>query len=269
MAQIEHVLNRINIPHRFLWPWPLRVGKHQFYPGEKLRFCCYWNCHSFILSGCVRVRMTDGVWELRSEDLYFAQEKQVVTIEVIGTVPAQIASIDWLGQPLPSAACQHGTLGRPEEARDCHEQLFRWLKEGAEISPCEIAAKGCQWLAAVYSCQEVPKGASARAGALVKQACHLISTHLGAGFNLSDIARFAGASVATLRRAFQRETGKSPKAIWEEMQMRRACDLLLHTDFTLNTIAKECGFAQGKNFSRRFSKIYGLPPGQWRKRFRC
>ena len=46
--------------------------------------------------------------------------------------------------------------------------------------------------------------------------------------------------------------------------MRRAAELLAHTDLTIDEIAERCGFANRFHFSRVFAQRMVEPPGRYR-----
>lgn len=56
---------------------------------------------------------------------------------------------------------------------------------------------------------------------------------------------------------------------WVMAYLRLAvCDLLLHTDWKLDEIAKRTGYASVKTFSRSFIDHFGVPPSYWRRQHR-
>lgn len=50
--------------------------------------------------------------------------------------------------------------------------------------------------------------------------------------------------------------------------MRRARDLLVTTEATIETIARNCGFAAAASFARAFTAHTGHSPSDFRRRFR-
>src|SRR5215471_18479051 len=48
-------------------------------------------------------------------------------------------------------------------------------------------------------------------------------------------------------------------------QLERACDLLLASDLSLESIATRCGFADQSHFNRTFVKAFGVSPGHRRR----
>lgn len=49
-------------------------------------------------------------------------------------------------------------------------------------------------------------------------------------------------------------------------KMEKAMELLKETDYTLNRIASEIGYSDGRYFSHIFRKFSGVGPEKWRER---
>ena len=61
-------------------------------------------------------------------------------------------------------------------------------------------------------------------------------------------------------------TGQSLHRYLLGLRIRRASDLLLHTDLPIGTVAKECGFPDAAYFSQLFRKTVGCSPIAYRKK---
>ncbi len=58
---------------------------------------------------------------------------------------------------------------------------------------------------------------------------------------------------------------KSPQMVFTQLRIQRAMELLARTDYKMETIALECGFASNTDFSRVFKKHRGTNPDAWRR----
>ncbi len=85
---------------------------------------------------------------------------------------------------------------------------------------------------------------------------------------LAEIAAVAGMSVRTLTRRFAEETGQSPIQWVAGVRIRHAQELLETTDYTVDRIAGQVGFASTSNFRAQFVQTVGVTPGAYRKTFR-
>ena len=99
----------------------------------------------------------------------------------------------------------------------------------------------------------------------IKKAMNYIENNLNEGIRLEEAAAFAGFSKYHFQRVFKRETGLN---LYEYIQKRRlaeASSLLLNSNIRILDIAVYLCFESQEVFTRAFKKVYGLPPGQYRK----
>lgn len=88
--------------------------------------------------------------------------------------------------------------------------------------------------------------------------------HLGQRPSTEQVATACGLSTAHLRRLFCRMRGASPKAVFSQIRLDVAKQILAHTDRTLDDIAEECGFASASAFCQAFKVATGMTPTVWR-----
>ena len=85
--------------------------------------------------------------------------------------------------------------------------------------------------------------------------------------NREKIASAVHISQDYLSYFFHKETGTQLTSYIAEMRIRRARQLLLSTDMTLEEIGEETGFSNSSYFHRQFKKITGLTPSAYRKQY--
>ncbi len=76
-------------------------------------------------------------------------------------------------------------------------------------------------------------------------------------------------SRSSLERRFRKEVGLSPQGMIRQTQVKRAQQLLVETDLSLDQIAPLVGFKHAEHFSVVFKRQVGQTPGAYRKRFRA
>lgn len=81
---------------------------------------------------------------------------------------------------------------------------------------------------------------------------------------LESIADEFGFSASYLTRYFKNQTGQSLKHYIDQVRMEKAKDLLIHSDKTLGDIVQEVGYVDPTNFIRKFKKLEGVTPIQYR-----
>lgn len=84
--------------------------------------------------------------------------------------------------------------------------------------------------------------------------------------NLSDnltidaLAKVACLSQTQFKKVFTQQVGLSVSKHITKERMEKAKALLIHTDYPIQIIAEQVGYADLSAFSRRFSQYYGLTP---------
>ncbi len=84
---------------------------------------------------------------------------------------------------------------------------------------------------------------------------------------LEGVARIFGYSPAYLSRMFQKYAGINYKAYVLELRTEAGYRLLMNTVQPVGEIAMACGFPDSRSFTKAFRKRYGMPPGEYRKKF--
>lgn len=85
-------------------------------------------------------------------------------------------------------------------------------------------------------------------------------------WTVADMAEFCNLSQVQFRRIFQHHVGTSPKLFVDEVKLKSAATRLLHTDLTLSKIASQFNYKDQFHFSRRFKKVMGMSPAEYRNR---
>jgi len=81
----------------------------------------------------------------------------------------------------------------------------------------------------------------------------------------SQLACSAGMSVNAYARLFKEHTGYTPRKYLLRMRVEKSCNLLHHSDLSIEQIASACGFSDRYYFTRVFSKTMEASPGEYRK----
>ena len=81
----------------------------------------------------------------------------------------------------------------------------------------------------------------------------------------ATLANEGGMSVNAYARLFKDQTGFSPRKYLSRMRVEKACNLLHHSELTIEQIAAACGFADRYYFTRVFTQTMHTSPGAYRK----
>lgn len=83
--------------------------------------------------------------------------------------------------------------------------------------------------------------------------------------SLDELAAAAGVTAGHLAREFGREFEGGIVSALELVRLGRAATRLQRSDEPLRLVARAAGYADPYHFSRRFSRVYGIAPGRYRR----
>lgn len=102
----------------------------------------------------------------------------------------------------------------------------------------------------------------------VAKAVRFIRHHATEGIDVGDVLRDVRISRTALEKRFRNALGHSPHEEILRVKLKRATDLLIETDLTLEAIAERCGFKHGEYFGAVFLRESGQTPGEYRAQSR-
>jgi AraC-like DNA-binding protein len=94
-------------------------------------------------------------------------------------------------------------------------------------------------------------------------AVDMLQENLDGEVTLASIARRCQLSTSHFARAFRQSTGLPPHRWLLHRRIDRAKEALRDP---LADVATTCGFADQSHFTRVFTKLVGVSPGEWRRR---
>ncbi|MDN4601264.1 AraC family transcriptional regulator [Paenibacillus sp. F6_3S_P_1C] len=103
--------------------------------------------------------------------------------------------------------------------------------------------------------------------AMIQQSLFYIETHLHEEIGLEEVASEALLSPYHYHRVFRNEVGMTVVDYIRNRRMSLASTALRSTNAGILDISLACGFESQEAFTRAFCKLYGMPPGRFRKLF--
>lgn len=100
---------------------------------------------------------------------------------------------------------------------------------------------------------------------LIQNAKDYIKRNIGSDISLIAIANELYISPNYLSFLFKEEAGENFKDYMLKVKMEKAKELLKDMNFTLNQIAVNIGYCDGRYFSHVFKKYSGMSPEEWRE----
>lgn len=85
--------------------------------------------------------------------------------------------------------------------------------------------------------------------------------------SVEAMSQRAHMSLRNFSRVFRNEVGQPPAAFVEKLRVEAARRRLEETDWSLETIAKDCGFGSADSMRRCFHRIVKVAPSAYRQRF--
>ena len=79
------------------------------------------------------------------------------------------------------------------------------------------------------------------------------------------MASSAGMSRTSFITRFRAAVGQPPMAYLTELRLRRAAGYLATTTKSVREVAHLSGYGDEASFSKAFSRLFGRPPGQYRR----
>ncbi len=92
-----------------------------------------------------------------------------------------------------------------------------------------------------------------------------IEQHLCEELSLDEIVNVSGFSKYHFIRIFKHETGMGLREHIQSRRLSVAAKFLLSSTYSIMDIALCCQFESQEAFTRAFKKVYGLPPGKYRR----
>lgn len=98
----------------------------------------------------------------------------------------------------------------------------------------------------------------------ISQIVDFVSANYENEITLNEVAKQFGMSTCTLSKTFKKATGNTFTDFVNRIRINKACELLASSDRLISTICWEIGFNNIANFNRRFLKIKGMTPKEFR-----
>lgn len=95
-----------------------------------------------------------------------------------------------------------------------------------------------------------------------------VADHPDADLSVEAMARRAAMSPRHFARAFRAEVGMTPARYVERVRVEAARRRLEESDDAVERVAAECGFGTAETMRRTFVRALGVPPAEYRRRFR-
>lgn len=129
-----------------------------------------------------------------------------------------------------------------------------------------VQAAGClhQLLSDLINPHEDPGGGES-IRTRIERITQVMQAHRDSHLTMHEFAAAAHLSPMYFAAKFREVTGCSPQKYFLKLKMERACELLQTTNWKIEQVAHDVGFADAYYFCRAFKRIIGLTPTSYRR----
>jgi transcriptional regulator GlxA family with amidase domain len=96
----------------------------------------------------------------------------------------------------------------------------------------------------------------------VNHAIGWIRAHYAEVFRIEELARLAAMSVSSFHRHFRAVTSMSPLQYQKQIRLQEARARLLVESEDVGAVGFSVGYESPSQFSRKYSRLFGAPPGR-------
>ena len=100
----------------------------------------------------------------------------------------------------------------------------------------------------------------------IRQARTTLDENFDKHITIPQLARQTGINEAKLKEGFRELFGQSIHSYLQQLRLEKAQQLLLTTEMSVTDITYDIGYSHVTHFTTLFRKVYGLTPGEWRKK---
>ncbi|MFP4976613.1 AraC family transcriptional regulator [Paenibacillus sp. CN-4] len=156
---------------------------------------------------------------------------------------------------------------RIEDTAFFHSTILEMLRIGSNTLASSLAIQGylCQILARLVHESEETSGREKLSYSV--QAVNYMEKNYNSGIQINEVAQYLGVHPNYLTAVFKQETGETPKQHLMRVRIKKACELLQQTDYSIQVISNSVGYADQLTFSRAFKHMVGKSPSDYRKEF--
>ncbi|KAF6568544.1 MULTISPECIES: AraC family transcriptional regulator [Paenibacillus] len=98
------------------------------------------------------------------------------------------------------------------------------------------------------------------------QAINYMEKNYNGGIQISEVAEYLGLHPNYLTSVFKQEIGETPKQYLMNIRIKKACELLQDTSYSIQVISNSVGYSDQLTFSRAFKNMMGISPSAYREK---
>ncbi|MBQ7840580.1 MAG: helix-turn-helix transcriptional regulator [Lachnospiraceae bacterium] len=247
--------------------------------------CGYWNCSEFdtlthspkritakfeieyYLSNGQTTMADDKAYQIRADHIQIAKPGQVRH----SILPFTTMFLKFTAE---GALCDE-LMNAPEYFKACHAPEIKallkeiiLLQETISQNSLQFYSKLLALLSLILEDSRISQTQNARDYQIVADAQAYMTQHFSENIHLNDIAASANLSPTYFHNIFSTLCGMSPHAYLTDYRIKKAKEMLWHSENSICCIAEACGFGCQQYMNQVFKKNMGIAPGQYRKQMK-
>ncbi len=239
-------------------------GHHGWGPAVRDHYLIH-----YVVSGQGTLQLEGNTYELGSGQVFLVRPDCLVHYQADGQNPWEYYWVGFSGSLAGQFLDQTGfvnadVLTLDNGSRFRQALLDIYTAHGSDYVAGVSMAGYLQVALSLLMDKAPPQGADATM-AYAKQAADYIRRNYAQSITVETVAAQVGVSRSYLYRVFQGKYGCSPRDFLTQHRMGRACQLLSHTDLSIQAIATSVGYDDPLYFSRTFHRCKGVPPSKYRQ----
>lgn len=226
----------------------------------------------YVISGKGIFKTRGRIYRLQAGDAFLICPRILVYYEADQKNPWTYTWIGFQGVKIPEYLNRTSLMdipvfhyGRDDCIRLCHEKMYEanQLPENKDLLMTSILYEYLFMLAQKFPREHISP--EEKKNAYVEEVLKYIESDYAQNIGVNDIADKLNIDRSYLFRLFKAVTGTSLKNYLLNYRMKKACDLLTHTDYPVSVIARSVGYEDALYFSRLFRSKRGISPTLYRK----
>lgn len=170
--------------------------------------------------------------------------------------------------PVSPIEVKPGVHSRISQRVDLFEEIFHTLEMGYSHENLLYASSTFYYYLGTLRYLKQYRDAGnneAKSGDIITTSIHFMKENIEKRLTIADIVAHVGYSPTHFSVLFNKRTGYSPMAYFNQLKIQQACQLLDFTDMKVNQVCYKIGIEDNYYFSRLFSKVMGMSPREYKK----
>ena len=166
-------------------------------------------------------------------------------------------------------AVKDSTTSRYQDRFTLFESMFQNLEMGYSAGNLEyISFCLMYFLASLKYLPQYREIKNVKVEDVIQKSILFMKDNLESSITLAEIAHFVGYSPSHLATLFIKKTSYSPMEYYNQLRIQKACSYLQFSEMKIKEIAFLLGFYDPFHFSKSFLKEMGMPPRDYRRKYR-